>query len=101
MVRAVKGSVAYILTFLFSFHEDEPEHLVVLQQKHWDPILEWARRTFDVEIKTFDSLLGNSQPEDTRQKFSRVLQKLDPWQLAGMCLFGANPHLLKILLFFQ
>ncbi|KAF7968560.1 hypothetical protein HWV62_30095 [Athelia sp. TMB] len=66
-----------------SFFQDEPPPLVVLQDRHWEPLLDWARSTFDVEINKFESLLYNSQPEATKTKFDQLLQSLDAWEMAG------------------
>jgi ATP synthase mitochondrial F1 complex assembly factor 2 len=66
-----------------SFHQDSPEPLVRLQDDHWNPLLTWARDTFDVELLTSDSVLFNTQPEATKRKFDKVLQGFDPWQMAG------------------
>ena len=74
-------------TWLASFHQSDPEPLVRLQKEYWDPLLTWARDTFDVELLTSDSLLFNSQPEATKQKLEKVLQGLDPWQMAGCVSF--------------
>jgi ATP synthase F1 complex assembly factor 2 len=67
-----------------SFHQDEPPPLVTLQQTHWEPLLHWARKTFDVGIDIFDSVLSNQQPEQTKQKFDAVLSDFDHWEMAGM-----------------
>ena len=56
---------------------------MVLQEKHWDPLLNWARSTFDVEIHKFNSILFNSQPEATKQKLGKILGQFDPWEMAG------------------
>jgi chaperone required for assembly of F1-ATPase len=61
---------------------------VVLQEKHWDPLLNWARSTFDVEIHKFNSILFNSQPEATKQKLGKILGQFDPWEMAGT----VSPH---------
>jgi len=66
-----------------SFHQDYPEPLVRLQADHWNPLLTWARDTFDVELLTSDSVLFNTQPEATKRKLDKVLQGFDPWQMAG------------------
>jgi ATP synthase F1 complex assembly factor 2 len=70
-----------------SFHQGYPEPLVRLQNDHWDPLLTWARNTFDVEILTSNSLLLNAQPEATKRKLGNVLQGFDPWQMAGCVSF--------------
>lgn len=66
-----------------SFHQDHPEPLVRLQDDHWNPLLTWARDTFDVELLTSDSVLFNAQPEATKRKLDNVLQGFDLWQMAG------------------
>ncbi len=66
-----------------SFHQDYPEPLVRLQDDHWNPLLTWARDTFDVELLTSGSVLFNAQPAATKRKFDKVLQGFDPWQMAG------------------
>lgn len=67
---------------------------MVLQEKHWDPLLDWARSTFDVEINKFESLLYNSQPEATKAKFDQVLREFDAWEMAGelALLFFCDPY---------
>jgi ATP synthase F1 complex assembly factor 2 len=57
---------------------------VELQKKHWDPIIHWARETFKIEIKTFDSIFSTPQSPETLAKLDHVMSKLDPWQMAGM-----------------
>lgn len=79
-------------TRLVSFHQSYPEPLVRLQKDYWDPLLTWARDTFDVELLTSDSLLFNAQPEATKRKFEKVLQGLDPWQMAGCVSFIVLSH---------
>jgi chaperone required for assembly of F1-ATPase len=72
-----------------SFRQEHPEALVRLQKDHWDPLLTWARDTFDIELLTTDSLLLNAQPEATKRKLDKVLQGLDPWKMAGCVSFIA------------
>jgi ATP synthase F1 complex assembly factor 2 len=74
----------YVDTDTICFHHDEPPPLVTLQQRHWDPLLSWARMTFDVEIHTFTSILFNSQPDATKKKLEGVLRNLDHWEMAAM-----------------
>lgn len=68
---------------VFSFHADEPPPVVRLQNEHWMPILDWVRSEFDVEIKTFDSILFQPQPKETKEKFSKILSEFDQWEMAG------------------
>ncbi|KIM59220.1 hypothetical protein SCLCIDRAFT_126590 [Scleroderma citrinum Foug A] len=74
----------YLDTDTICFHHDDPPPLVELQKKHWDPLLEWARRAYDVEIQVFNSILFHSQPERTRQILGDVVAQMDPWEMAAM-----------------
>ncbi|KAI0293456.1 hypothetical protein BC826DRAFT_1015633 [Russula brevipes] len=74
----------YLDTDTICFHQNHPEQLVRLQDEHWNPLLTWARDTFDIELLTSDSVLFNSQPEVTKRKLDKVLQSFDPWQMAAM-----------------
>ena len=67
----------------FSFYQTQPEHLATLQAKHWDPLHDWIRKTYGVELNKTDSIFGSAQPEKTRQKMSKILEELDQWELAG------------------
>lgn len=71
----------------FSFHQDYPDPLVRLQDKHWNPLLAWARDTFNIEFYTFQSVLFSSQPDATKQVLDEELEKLDSWKLAGCVSF--------------
>ncbi|KAJ7063162.1 hypothetical protein C8F01DRAFT_1131778 [Mycena amicta] len=74
----------YLDTDTICFYEDYPPQLVDLQAQHWDPLLEWARSAFGIELKTFDSVLFNSQPETSKAKLDDVLSSMNQWELAGM-----------------
>jgi len=74
----------YLDTDSICFHQDYPEPLVRLQDDHWNPLLTWARDTFDVELLTSGSVLFSAQPAATKRKFDKVLQGFDPWQMAAM-----------------
>lgn len=72
------------LTQKWSFYQDYPPQLERLQAEHWDPLLEWARKLFDVTITKSESILAFSQPKETKEKFSKVLETFDEWEMAGM-----------------
>ncbi|KAG5647138.1 hypothetical protein DXG03_001093 [Asterophora parasitica] len=69
---------------LSSFYQDYPPQLERLQAEHWGPLLEWARKTFGIEIHKAESLLFSSQPDATREKLREVLSELDQWELAAV-----------------
>lgn len=70
---------------------DQPPTLLELQQKHWVPLLEWAQNEFNVEIRSSDSIIFSTQPEETKNVFRGLLDSLDSWQLAGIFLCCLYP----------
>ncbi|KAI0648250.1 ATP12-domain-containing protein [Trametes meyenii] len=74
----------YFETDTIFYHADEPAVLVKLQNEHWKPILDWAQKTFGVDIKVSDSLFVPSQSPETLGKFEEVLNNLSPWEMAAM-----------------
>ncbi|OBZ75918.1 ATP synthase mitochondrial F1 complex assembly factor 2 [Grifola frondosa] len=74
----------YLETDTICYHADEPAALVSLQEKHWKPLLDWSRSTFDIEINVSDSFLFSSQPPDTLRKLDEVMSKFDQWEMAAM-----------------
>jgi ATP synthase mitochondrial F1 complex assembly factor 2 len=66
-----------------SFHEDFPDPLVRLQNEHWIPLIDWIKGEFGVEITTFKGVLFGSQPAASKEKFDKVMSKLDAWEMAG------------------
>nr|GAT43997.1 predicted protein [Mycena chlorophos] len=83
-VQVRQALLQYLDTDTICFYEDYPPQLVDLQTKHWDPLLAWARSTFGIEVKTFDSVLFNSQPEATKAKLDEVLSSMNQWEMAAM-----------------
>lgn len=74
----------YLDTDTICFHHDDPPPLVELQRTHWDPLIEWAKSTFDIDIQVFTSILLHSQSAETRAKLNAILTEMDPWELAAM-----------------
>ncbi|KAF9466350.1 hypothetical protein BDZ94DRAFT_1158437 [Collybia nuda] len=79
-----KALLSYLDTDTICFYQDYPPQLERLQSEHWDPLLDWARKAFDVEINKFESILFNSQPDATKEKLGKVLDEFDQWEMAAM-----------------
>jgi len=78
--------IVWIGEFFLSFHEDFPERLVQLQQKHWSPLLEWVRSTYSVELNVYEGILNTKQPDATILKLGSVVADYDAFKLAGKSL---------------
>jgi ATP synthase F1 complex assembly factor 2 len=66
-----------------SFFHDNPEPLVRLQSEHWTPLLEWAKRSFNVKVNQCNSILAGGQPEETHKELRKVLKSFNQWEMAG------------------
>ncbi|KAJ3351109.1 ATP synthase complex assembly protein atp12 [Allomyces javanicus] len=64
------------------YHSDHPECLVELQQQHWDPLVDWVRTTFNVELFTTTSLLAPKQPAATKAVLRAHVDQYTPHQMA-------------------
>jgi len=74
----------YFDTDTICFHEDRHASLVRLQDAHWKPLIDWTSEKFNVEIRIFTDLMGNSQPKETREALENWIASYDPWQLAAL-----------------
>lgn len=76
-------SVADRRPALCSFHEEFPEQLVKLQEAHWKGLIDWVRKTYDVEIQIYEGILNTRQSDATILKLGAVVAKYDQFKLAG------------------
>ncbi|SCZ97618.1 BZ3500_MvSof-1268-A1-R1_Chr4-3g07303 [Microbotryum saponariae] len=84
-VRAevVANLLRYLDTDTVCFHEEEPDHLVKLQDAHWNPLLDWVRKTYDVELIKYEGILNTKQPDPTIVKLGGVVADYDEYKLAA------------------
>ena len=69
---------------LACYRADGPQALVERQSKAWDPLLDWARRRFDVDFQTTCGLVHVPQPPATVDRLGHAVAALDPFRLAGL-----------------
>jgi chaperone required for assembly of F1-ATPase len=78
------GLGRYAEADLACYRAEEPEALVERQSSAWDPLLEWARRRFDVDFRTTTALAHVPQPRATIDRLGHAAAALDAFRLAGM-----------------
>ncbi|KAI0320180.1 ATP12-domain-containing protein [Amylostereum chailletii] len=74
----------YFDTDTICFYSERPEHLTQLQKDHWDPLIDWARSHFDIEVYTTNTIMFSPQPDATKEVLDKVMQGFDRWQMAAM-----------------
>ena len=74
----------YALGDLACYRAEGPPPLVARQAEHWDALLDWARRRFDVDFCTTSGIMHVDQPAATVERLAHELAILDSYALAGL-----------------
>jgi chaperone required for assembly of F1-ATPase len=69
---------------LLCYRAEGPEKLVARQAEHWDPLLAWARRRYDVELRVTAGIVHQPQPAATVERLTRAVAARDAFHLAGL-----------------
>lgn len=78
------GLARYGESDLACYRADGPRALVARQEEHWDRLLSWARRRFDVDFRTTSGIVHVAQPQATVDRLAHAVAALDPFRLAGL-----------------
>ncbi len=69
---------------LTCYRAEGPRGLVASQEQAWDPLLAWARRRFDVDMRTTCGIVHVPQTRGTTDRLAHAVAALDPLRLAGL-----------------
>lgn len=75
---------AYGEADLLCYRAEAPAELVSRQQAAWDPLLDWARRRYDVHFTVTSGIIHASQPPATVARLREALLARDAFALAAM-----------------
>ncbi len=78
------GLAQYGESDLLCYRAEGPAPLVARQAEHWDPVLAWARRRYDIELKVAQGVMHQPQPEATIARLARAVSARSPFELAGL-----------------
>ena len=78
------GLAEYAKGDLLCYRADAPQLLIDRQAAHWDPLLGWARRRFDVDFALTTGVIHVDQPAATVERLARAVTVLAPFTLAGL-----------------
>lgn len=74
----------YAESDLLCYRAESPQRLAARQAEHWDPILAWARRRYDVDFETVCGIMHRDQPAATLERLRRAVAARTPFELAGL-----------------
>ena len=79
-----RGLAAYGESDLLCYRAEGPPRLVERQAAHWDPILAWARRRYDVDFEVANSVVHKPQPKATVDRLTHEVLARTAFELAGL-----------------
>ncbi|KAI8911565.1 hypothetical protein EDD86DRAFT_217558 [Gorgonomyces haynaldii] len=73
----------YVNTDAILYHQDYPESFVALQNKHWMPLIEWANKKYDIQLKITNGIVSVKQDERVFDIFRAKMASFDNVELAA------------------
>jgi chaperone required for assembly of F1-ATPase len=78
------GLARYGESDLLCYRAQGPAPLVQRQAEQWDPILAWARRRFDIELKVMEGVIHHPQSDAAVARLGKAVAVRPPFELAGL-----------------
>ena len=80
----VAGVAKYAETDLLCYRAEHPEALVERQNRHWQPLLDWATHRFDASLHIAAGLMPRPQPADALHALERAVDSYGHWHLSAL-----------------
>lgn len=81
---AIAEIVRYGDTDLLSYRAEAPQELVARQGEVWQPLLDWFRDRYDVQLQTTQGIVAVPQAETLKPRLERVCAGYDPMLLTAL-----------------
>lgn len=78
------GLAKYGESDLLAYRAETPRELAERQAAAWDPLLQWARRRYDIDFVVTQSISFVPQAPATLARLGQAAASLDPFRLAGL-----------------
>jgi len=78
------GLAAYSESDLLCYRAEDPEELAARQAAAWEPLLEWARRRYDVHFEIVTGIMHRAQPPATLARLGEAVAARGPFELAAL-----------------
>jgi len=79
-----RGLAIYGESDLLCYRAESPPPLVERQARAWDPILQWARRRYDVDFEVVSGIMHRHQPQATVDLLAQAVHARSAFELAGL-----------------
>lgn len=81
---AVKDVLAYLRSDLVCYRAAGPMTLVARQLEIWQPLLDWARERYRLQLEVTTALLPIAQPDGLEARLRPEIEVDDDWRLVGL-----------------
>ncbi|QPQ54860.1 ATPase [Allosphingosinicella flava] len=78
------GLARYGESDLLCYRADGPDSLAARQEGAWAPLLDWARRRFDVDFTLVCGVMHSAQPAGTVERLGAAVGSRSAFELAGL-----------------
>lgn len=78
------GLARYGETDLLCYRAESPAPLIARQAAAWEPLLEWARRRYDVHFETVTGVMHRPQPDATVARLGEAVAARNAFELAAL-----------------
>lgn len=90
------GLARYAESDLVCYRAEAPPRLVECQAQHWDPLLAWARRRYDVDFAVTSGIVHRPQPSATVERLAQTVRARSAFELAALAPLVTIPGSLVI-----
>lgn len=84
MPEVAADIAAFAASDLLCYRASSPAGLVAAQNKHWDPVLDWARDELGARFTVGDGVVHVAQPKETIAAYEKAIAPFDPLSLAAL-----------------
>lgn len=81
---ATDDVVRYGGTDLLAYRASEPAALAERQAAEWQPLLDWFRDRYDVQLNVTSGIMAVAQPAELPARLERICAGLDPYRLTAL-----------------
>eukprot|EP00058_Branchiostoma_floridae_P025253 XP_002610743.1 hypothetical protein BRAFLDRAFT_126077 [Branchiostoma floridae] len=89
--KEIKMSQMHMLPFMvccffptISYREESPVELAELEEREWEPLLDWVRQKYDIQLQSSTSIHGPTIPKATKSTLKKHLLHYNHWSLVGV-----------------
>jgi len=80
----INAILQFLDTDTVCYRMEEPPELLVFQKEQWDPLLDWVKERYGIEMEATTGLGVPFIPEETRDIFYQHFMSYNDWSLVGI-----------------